>query len=183
MIRVCTGYVALCVEAVAAAVISYGMIEALVGLAPVLVGRSLVGRRRMIRVRFGGWLLLGLEFELAADIVRTAIAPSWNDIGQLASIAVIRTALNYAPRSITSWRRTSRRWKTATNRRLHSPCARTCAGRRICRRCSHNGEARHQNGIDPGRSPGSTGPARGDSGCPKAWLIALWLRHQTSRQN
>ena len=95
MIRVCTGYVALCVEAVAAAVISYGMIEALVGLAPLLVGRSLVGRRRMIRMRFGGWLLLGLEFELAADIVRTAIAPSWNDIGQLASIAVIRTALNY----------------------------------------------------------------------------------------
>jgi uncharacterized membrane protein len=46
-------------------------------------------------MRFGVWLLLGLEFELAADIVRTAIAPTWNDIGQLASIAVIRTFLNF----------------------------------------------------------------------------------------
>jgi uncharacterized membrane protein len=39
--------------------------------------------------------LLGLEFELAADIVRTAIAPSWTEIGQLGAIAVIRTFLNY----------------------------------------------------------------------------------------
>lgn len=44
---------------------------------------------------FGVWLLLGLEFELAADIVRTAISPSWTDIGQLGAIAVIRTFLNY----------------------------------------------------------------------------------------
>jgi uncharacterized membrane protein len=41
------------------------------------------------------WLLLGLEFELAADIVRTAIAPSWTDIGQLGAIAAIRTFLNF----------------------------------------------------------------------------------------
>jgi uncharacterized membrane protein len=53
------------------------------------------GTRKEIWVRFGVWLLLGLEFELAADIVRTAIAPNWNDIGQLAAIAAIRTFLNY----------------------------------------------------------------------------------------
>lgn len=41
------------------------------------------------------WLLLGLEFELAADIVRSAISPSWTQIGQLAAIAIIRTFLNY----------------------------------------------------------------------------------------
>ena len=45
--------------------------------------------------RFGVWLLLGLEFELAADIIRSVIAPSWTDIGQLGAIAVIRTFLNY----------------------------------------------------------------------------------------
>ena len=38
---------------------------------------------------------LGLEFPLAADILRTAVAPSWKDIGQLAAIAVLRTGLNY----------------------------------------------------------------------------------------
>lgn len=41
------------------------------------------------------WLILGLEFELAADIVRSAISPSWSDIGQLGAIAAIRTVLNY----------------------------------------------------------------------------------------
>jgi uncharacterized membrane protein len=41
------------------------------------------------------WLLLALEFALAADIIRSAISPSWGDIGQLAAIAAIRTFLNY----------------------------------------------------------------------------------------
>jgi len=35
------------------------------------------------------------EFELAADILRTAITPTWTDIEQLAAIAALRTALNY----------------------------------------------------------------------------------------
>jgi uncharacterized membrane protein len=46
-------------------------------------------------VRFGVWLLLGLEFELGADIIRTAISPTWTQIGQLGAIAVIRTFLNH----------------------------------------------------------------------------------------
>jgi uncharacterized membrane protein len=45
--------------------------------------------------RFGVWLLLGLEFELASDIIRTVISPTWIDLGQLGAIAVIRTFLNY----------------------------------------------------------------------------------------
>lgn len=45
-------------------------------------------------VRLARWLLLALEFALAADIADTAIAPTWDDIGQLAAIAAIRTLLN-----------------------------------------------------------------------------------------
>jgi uncharacterized membrane protein len=41
------------------------------------------------------WLLLGLEFELAADIIGSVISPTWKDIGELGAIAVIRTFLNY----------------------------------------------------------------------------------------
>lgn len=41
------------------------------------------------------WLLRGLEFELAADIIGSVISPSWQDIGELGAIAVIRTFLNY----------------------------------------------------------------------------------------
>jgi len=51
--------------------------------------------RRDVWRSFAAWIILALEFALGADIVRTAIAPSWNDIGQLAAIAVIRTGLNY----------------------------------------------------------------------------------------
>jgi uncharacterized membrane protein len=46
-------------------------------------------------VWFATWLLLALEFELAADVLRTAISPTWDDVGQLAAIAAIRTGLNY----------------------------------------------------------------------------------------
>ncbi|MBB5958198.1 putative membrane protein [Saccharothrix tamanrassetensis] len=48
-----------------------------------------------IRLSLGRFLVLGLEFQLAADILRSSIAPSFEEIGQLAAIAAIRTALNY----------------------------------------------------------------------------------------
>jgi uncharacterized membrane protein len=57
--------------------------------------RSQEPQTELIRLRLGRWLALALEFELGADILRTAIAPSWSDIGQLAAIATIRTLLNY----------------------------------------------------------------------------------------
>jgi uncharacterized membrane protein len=48
-----------------------------------------------IRLILARYLALALEFQLGADILSTAIAPSWNEIGKLAAIAVIRTGLNY----------------------------------------------------------------------------------------
>jgi uncharacterized membrane protein len=57
-------------------------------------GRSHVEKEE-VRLRLGRWLALALEFELGADILRTAVAPTWSEIGQLAAIAAIRTALNY----------------------------------------------------------------------------------------
>jgi len=95
VIHILCGYSALAVEAVAALIITCGTIEAIVRLAPSLIGRGQLGRRREVWRRLGVWLLLGLEFELAGDIIRTAIAPTWTDIGQLAAIAAIRTFLNY----------------------------------------------------------------------------------------
>ena len=57
--------------------------------------RSTHGERKALWRRFGVWLLLALEFELAADIVRSVITPTWEEIGALGAIAVIRTFLNY----------------------------------------------------------------------------------------
>lgn len=48
-----------------------------------------------IRITLGRWLALALEFALAADILRTVMLPSWDEIGQLAAIVVLRTVLNY----------------------------------------------------------------------------------------
>ncbi len=48
-----------------------------------------------IRLDLGRFLALGLEFQLAGDILRTAIAPTFEEIGQLAAVAAIRTALNF----------------------------------------------------------------------------------------
>lgn len=48
-----------------------------------------------IRLQFGMWLALALEFQLGADILATTVAPTLESLAQLALIAVIRTFLNY----------------------------------------------------------------------------------------
>ncbi len=58
-------------------------------------GESLVVPKEEIRLTLGRSLALALELELGADILKTAVAPNWNDVGLLAAIAVLRTALNY----------------------------------------------------------------------------------------
>jgi uncharacterized membrane protein len=48
-----------------------------------------------LRLLFGGWLALALEFQLASDIVKTTVAPTYENLIQLGAVAVIRTFLNY----------------------------------------------------------------------------------------
>ena len=88
--------VALCLEGASVLVIAIGAVEALVKLfGPLLKNAATHGKRRDAWLSLARWLLIGLEFMLAADVVRTAIAPSWEDIGMLAAVAAIRTFLNY----------------------------------------------------------------------------------------
>jgi uncharacterized membrane protein len=49
----------------------------------------------LVRLTLARYLALALEFQLGADILSTAIAPSWEEIGKLGAIAVIRTGLNF----------------------------------------------------------------------------------------
>jgi uncharacterized membrane protein len=77
-------------------IVCVGGIQALWGvIAAVLAGMANELRGREIWLKFATWILLALEFALAADIVRTAVAPTWEDIWKLAVIATIRTMLNY----------------------------------------------------------------------------------------
>ena len=48
-----------------------------------------------VRLALGRYLALGLEFQLASDVLRTAVAPTLREIGELAAVAAIRTALNF----------------------------------------------------------------------------------------
>lgn len=89
-------YVALALEATAVAVIAVGAVEALIGMAR--VGMRVEGRspaRRGVYLLFARWLVAGLTFQLAADVVNTSFAPTWDEIGHLAAIAAIRTFLSF----------------------------------------------------------------------------------------
>ncbi len=81
-------------EAVGAAIVAIGGVRGIVGLASGLTGP---GEQSfgLVRLTLARYLSLALEFQLAADILSTAIAPSWDQIGKLGAIAVIRTGLNY----------------------------------------------------------------------------------------
>jgi uncharacterized membrane protein len=84
------------ISTLAVVVVLYGALEAFVRLLRLaaLPGAP-HGERKAAWRRLGTWLLLGLEFELAADIVATVVSPTWQDIGELAAIALVRTFLNY----------------------------------------------------------------------------------------
>ena len=96
-----TGYLADGVEGCAGLVIAFAAIQATIRAILLFFRKprsdlkTQVPQTENIRLRLGRWLALALEFELAADILRTAIAPTWDQIAQLAAIAAIRTALNY----------------------------------------------------------------------------------------
>lgn len=88
--------IALVIEGFVVLVLAYAAAEAMFGMLRAVAGRYLgTGARREIWFRFALWIVLALEFALAADIIRSAIAPSWESIGQLAAIAAIRTGLNW----------------------------------------------------------------------------------------
>lgn len=84
------------VEILAAIVIGLAALQAFLRVFPVIVLRNARQEGTVaLRLALGRWLGVGLEFALAADILRTAVAPTWTDIGQLAAIAALRTALNF----------------------------------------------------------------------------------------
>jgi uncharacterized membrane protein len=83
------------VEAAGAIVIFVGAVLAAVKFARAAIARGQNEQFVRVRLGLGRYLTLGLEFQLASDVLSTAIAPSFAEIGKLAAIAAIRTALNY----------------------------------------------------------------------------------------
>jgi len=102
LLKTITMALASAAEGAAALIIAFAVLEAVFNAAVLFVPASWRGAERQhlaekedVRLRLGRWLAVALEFLLAADILRTAVAPTWNDIGKLAAIAALRTLLNY----------------------------------------------------------------------------------------
>ena len=83
-----------CLEGVGALAIAVGFVYAFVELVYAHIRRH-TASFTSIRMTFSRYLSLALEFQLASDILSTAVAPTWQEIGKLAATAVIRTALNF----------------------------------------------------------------------------------------
>jgi uncharacterized membrane protein len=84
-------YVALVIEAGAVFVVSFGAIQALIGVLGAIFQRTADEMKgREIWLKFATWILLALEFALAADLVRTAVAPTWEDIAAFDAAKISR---------------------------------------------------------------------------------------------
>jgi uncharacterized membrane protein len=139
--KVAGGYVALAVEMLAAVLIALGVIEAMLQLIGARKADPRAGAprtnplhplmaQRWIFIRFGSWLLLALEFELAADVIRSAVAPTWADIGKLGAIAAIRTVLNFfLERDIDSFYDSIEKQEKAAEQPKPAPSATVAAAR------------------------------------------------------
>lgn len=60
-----------------------------------LLGQRFQGDYARARIDLGRTLAVALEFELGADLLQTAISPTWNHIGIVAAIIVLRSVLNF----------------------------------------------------------------------------------------
>jgi uncharacterized membrane protein len=84
------------INAAALVIIVIGTVDATLRSTRTIFTRSSMGHQlRDAYLQYARWLVAGLTFQIAADIIETSIAPTWDDIGRLGAIAVIRTFLNF----------------------------------------------------------------------------------------
>ena len=89
-------YLALALEALALLVIAIGAVESAIGAVRIVFRRrASEAEKRALWLGFARWLVAGLTFQLAADIVHTTVTPGWDDIGRVAAIVAIRTVLTF----------------------------------------------------------------------------------------
>jgi uncharacterized membrane protein len=83
------------IDGLALVIVVVGTLEAFVGGLRLMLGSQSGHERREVWIRYGRWLVAGLTFQLAADIIESSITTDWEALGRLGAIAVIRTFLNY----------------------------------------------------------------------------------------
>jgi uncharacterized membrane protein len=95
-LTVIAGHAITGMHAMALVVVVFGTVQAAVRSFRAMVKPSATGTHFQTGyIHYARWLVAGLTFQLAADIIETAFSPSWDEIGRLAAIAVIRTFVNF----------------------------------------------------------------------------------------
>ncbi|BAZ13088.1 hypothetical protein NIES4071_49230 [Calothrix sp. NIES-4071] len=96
-LKIIVGYLAGGAEIAAAVVIGGAVVQGIISYIKMLFSRSRqhFDAAELIRLQLGRMLALGLEFSVASDILRTAVAPTRQDILNLGAIVLLRTLLNY----------------------------------------------------------------------------------------
>ena len=89
------GYLIIFVEACGAFVLSVGVIRGLVGYISSCVIHQDTKLVPKLRIELGQSMVLALEFQVAADILKTGLSPTWQDILLLTATIALRTVLNY----------------------------------------------------------------------------------------
>ena len=90
-----TIYISHAVEILAAVIIGIAVCKTLFHYIAFIATSVSKLTKEEIRLQFGSSVAVSLELLFGADVLATAVAPSWDDIGKLAAIAIIRTLLNY----------------------------------------------------------------------------------------
>lgn len=83
------------IDVIAVLIILGGTVDAFVAMLRTLRSHPAGHERRLVWIAYARWLVAGLTFQLAADIIESTIVESWEAVGRLAAIAAIRTFLNY----------------------------------------------------------------------------------------
>ena len=95
LLIVITEHAIVIIDALALLIIAVGTLEAFAKGLRTMIGSASGHETRVVWLRYARWLVAGLTFQLAADIIETSITTSWEALGRLAAIAVIRTFLNF----------------------------------------------------------------------------------------
>ena len=97
LVTAALGFLSRFVDAVTGVAIAVGVFAAVTRTIKLgfRLGMNLDSAMSEIRLTLGRWLAVALELALAADILRTVMIPTWDEIGKLSSIVVLRTVLNY----------------------------------------------------------------------------------------
>ena len=89
------GFVVPIVEACGAVVIVLGVGRTLVFYLVHSFKRECSEEMRKLRIRLGQTLVMGIEFQVAADILKTSVSPTWNDVLFLTALIGLRTLLSF----------------------------------------------------------------------------------------